>query len=66
MAEANVLSYRVLFFEQADDGKFRPPEEYPRLAVSVAGSHDMPPLRGWLGAADITLKERLGLYGSPA
>jgi 4-alpha-glucanotransferase len=64
MAEANVLSYRVLFFEQAEDGKFRPPEQYPRLAVAVAGSHDMPPLRGWLGEADIKLKERLGLYGS--
>jgi 4-alpha-glucanotransferase len=29
MAKANVLSYRVLFFEQAEDGKFRPAEEYP-------------------------------------
>jgi 4-alpha-glucanotransferase len=65
MAKANVLSYRVLFFEQAEDGKFRPAEEYPRLAVAVAGSHDMPTLRGWLAGADITLKESLGLYSSP-
>jgi 4-alpha-glucanotransferase len=65
MAEANILSYRVLFFEQAEGGNFRLPEEYPRLSVGVAGSHDMPTLRGWLAGADITLKENLGLYSSP-
>lgn len=66
MSEANVLSYRVLFFEQAGEaGRFLPPEEYPRLAVAVAGSHDLPTLRGWLTGKDIELKERLKLYSSP-
>jgi len=65
MADANVLSYRVLFFEQAECGKFRPPDQYPRLAVAVAGSHDLPTLRSWLAGTDIELKDRLGLYPSP-
>jgi 4-alpha-glucanotransferase len=64
MAAANILSYRVLFFEQDEQNGFIPPERYPALAVAVAGSHDLPTLRGWLVESDIELKERLGLYPS--
>lgn len=63
MAAANVFSYRVLFFEQdGETGAFLPPDAYPALALAVAGSHDLPTLRGWWEARDIALKERLGLY----
>jgi malto-oligosyltrehalose trehalohydrolase/4-alpha-glucanotransferase len=62
MAAANILSYRVLFFEQDADGAFLPPEAYPSLALAVVGSHDLPTLRGWWERRDITLKDSLGLY----
>jgi 4-alpha-glucanotransferase len=65
MAAAQILSYRVLFFEQDEQGAFLPPDAYPRLALSVAGSHDLPTLRGWWAGDDITLKEQLGLYPQP-
>ena len=43
MSAANILSYRVLFFEQDDDtGAFLPPAAYPSLALAVIGSHDLP------------------------
>jgi 4-alpha-glucanotransferase len=58
---ANVLSYRVLMFEQDADG-FILPENYPEKAVAVAGSHDMATLTGWHAGTDIALKEQLGLY----
>jgi len=61
MAEARILSYRVLFFEKDANG-FLPPDRYPALALAVAGSHDLPTLRGWWDAGDIDLKERLHLY----
>jgi 4-alpha-glucanotransferase len=64
MAAANILSYRVLFFEQNEQDGFVQPEQYPALAVAVAGSHDLPTLRGWLVETDIELKDRLGLYPS--
>jgi 4-alpha-glucanotransferase len=64
MAAAHIFSYRVLFFEKDDKGAFRSPDQYPALAVAVAGSHDLPTLRGWLVESDIELKERLGLYPS--
>jgi 4-alpha-glucanotransferase len=65
MADANILSYRVLFFEQdGDTGEFTMPSEYPRLAVAVAGNHDLATLRGWWEARDLDLKASLGLYPS--
>jgi 4-alpha-glucanotransferase len=67
MAAANILSYRVLFFEQdIETGEFLPPEAYPELSLSVVGSHDLPTLRGWWEGGDIDLKEHLGLYPDPA
>jgi 4-alpha-glucanotransferase len=62
---ANILSYRVLFFEQNwDEGGFILPEDYPRLGLAVASNHDLPTLVGWWEGRDINLKERLGLYPS--
>ncbi|WP_135470324.1 malto-oligosyltrehalose trehalohydrolase [Crenalkalicoccus roseus] len=65
MAAANILSYRVLFFEQDEAGAFLPPAAYPALALAVIGSHDLPTLRGWWEGRDLDLKERLGLYPEP-
>ncbi|HJU17893.1 MAG TPA: malto-oligosyltrehalose synthase [Stellaceae bacterium] len=64
MAAANILSYRVLFFEKDEHG-FLPPERYPERALAVAGSHDLPTLRGWWRASDIGLKEELNLFPTP-
>lgn len=61
MEAARILSYRVLFFER-EGSAFIPPERYPHLALAVAGSHDLPTLRGWWESGDIVLREGLGLY----
>jgi malto-oligosyltrehalose trehalohydrolase/4-alpha-glucanotransferase len=63
MEAANILSYRVLFFEQdMETGAFVPPQSYPQLALAVVGSHDLPTLRGWWEGRDLDIKERLGLF----
>ncbi|WP_127751610.1 4-alpha-glucanotransferase [Devosia sp. 1566] len=65
LAAANILSYRVLFFEQDfQTGTFVPPDQYPELALTVTGSHDLPTLEAWWEGDDITLKDSLGLYGT--
>jgi 4-alpha-glucanotransferase len=59
MSEARVLSYRVLTFERTADGGFLPASAYPRLAIGVAGNHDLPTLRGWWEGRDIALDAQL-------
>jgi 4-alpha-glucanotransferase len=63
MAKANILSYRVLFFEQSSkNGAYRKPEDYPGLSVAVASNHDLPTIRAWWEGSDISLRERLHLF----
>ncbi|MDG4601247.1 MAG: 4-alpha-glucanotransferase [Defluviicoccus sp.] len=64
MADANVLSYRVLYFEK-DGDRFKGPSEYPHLALACATTHDLATLTGFWQEADIDLKQRLNLYPSP-
>lgn len=59
MSEARVLSYRVLAFERTADGGFLPASAYPKLALAVAGNHDLPTLRGWWEGRDIALDAQL-------
>jgi len=64
MADANILSYRVTFFEQDEGGDYVSATEYPKTSVAVAGSHDLPTLKSWLSGDDIDLRASLGLYPS--
>ena len=63
MAKANVLSYRVLYFEKAGD-RFKTPAEYPGLALACVTTHDLATLAGFWQGSDLELKRRLNLYPS--
>ena len=64
LAEAGILSYRVLYFEKDNTGAFALPTEYPRQALVTVSTHDLPTLAGfWLGE-DLELRGRLGLFPS--
>lgn len=66
LAAANILSYRVMFFEQNfDSGTFFAPDTYPELALATTGSHDLPTLLAWWQGRDLDLKQELGLFPSP-
>ncbi|MFN0103929.1 MAG: 4-alpha-glucanotransferase [Bryobacteraceae bacterium] len=61
LAEFGVLSYRLLYFEKKEEGKFKRPEEYPVEAVVSSTTHDLPTLAGyWLGR-DIESRTSAGL-----
>jgi glycogen operon protein len=60
IARADVLSYRVLWFERSGEG-FAPPAFYPKRAMACVSTHDLPTLEGWWAEADIAEKEALGL-----
>ena len=51
MADAAILSYRMLWFEQDAQG-FHPASSYPRLSAACLSSHDLVPFKGWTKSAD--------------
>ncbi len=65
MADADVLSYRVLWFER-EGGNFIPPARYPARAVACVSTHDLPTLAGWQAGADIAERAALGLLDAEA
>ncbi|WJG07853.1 4-alpha-glucanotransferase [Aliiglaciecola sp. LCG003] len=62
LAENGVYSYRVFFFEQAEDGGFYSPSHYPIQSMSTLTTHDMPTLSGYWHCHDLELGKELGLY----
>jgi len=66
LADAGVLSYRVFYFERRPDGEWKAPGEYPRRALAVVTTHDLPTLTGFWRGADVDLRRRLGVYGDDA
>jgi 4-alpha-glucanotransferase len=56
-----IFSYRVLYFEQDRDGRFRTPQEYPRDALVSATTHDLPTLAGFWTGRDIEARREAGL-----
>lgn len=59
-----VLSYRLLYFEREQDGRFKPPAEWPSQAVVAVSTHDLPTLRGYWQGRDLALRTALDLYPS--
>lgn len=62
LADNGVYSYRVFFFEQAEDGGFFSPSHYPEQSMSTLTTHDMPTLIGYWHCLDLELGKELGLY----
>jgi 4-alpha-glucanotransferase len=56
LADAGVLSYRPLIFENA----------FPRQAVACVTTHDLPTWKGFFEQSDLRLREKLGLSVDPA
>mgnify|MGYP001180942713 FL=1 len=61
---AGVLSTRVLYFERREDGRMKPPQDYPLQAAAAVTTHDLPTLAGFWQGLDISLRDRLGLFPS--
>jgi len=60
LARWGILSYRVLYFERAANGAFKPARRYSKRALVTVNTHDHPPLAGILEGRDIELSQELG------
>ena len=63
MGRANVLSYRIVVFEQGRDG-FRPAADYPAAALACLSTHDLPVLAAWWRGDDVDRREAHGLVSA--
>ncbi|MFC3120494.1 4-alpha-glucanotransferase [Agaribacter flavus] len=66
LQENGIYSYRVFFFEQAEDGGFYSPAHYPVQSMSTLTTHDMPTLSGFWHCDDLVLGKELGVYPDEA
>jgi 4-alpha-glucanotransferase len=65
LARWGVLSSKVLYFEiDTKRGRFKPPETYPRLALTTANTHDMPTIAAFWRELDIELRAQVGAISS--
>ena len=61
---AQILSTKVLYFERAGDGGFRPPDDYPYLSCATASTHDLPTVAGFALARDIDARALTDYYAN--
>lgn len=62
LREAGIHSYKVFFFETAEDGGFISPAHYADQSMSALCTHDMPTLRGFWHCDDLKMGSEIGLY----
>lgn len=65
MSHANLLGYRLFYFERNAQG-FVPSRQWPRSALACVGSHDTATLAGWWSGSDIDVRLKIGLYDKAA
>ena len=61
LSRYGILSYRLFYFEKERSGQFKPPSEYPRLALVSAATHDLPTLAGFWQNRDIEARRQAGV-----
>ncbi|MGH3241372.1 MAG: 4-alpha-glucanotransferase, partial [Spirillospora sp.] len=61
LAERGVLGTSLLWFERDADGRPKPAKRWRELSLATVGTHDMPPITGFVHGDHIGLRDRLGL-----
>ena len=61
LADWGVWAYRVMLFERAEDGSFRPPPHYAESALVTFSTHDLATFAGWSTGRDLREKRALGI-----
>jgi 4-alpha-glucanotransferase len=65
-ADRGVFGTSMAWFERDSGGAPLPPPKWRELCLATVGTHDMPPIEGFLNGDHIALRERLGLLTRPA
>lgn len=62
LADTGIHSYKLFFFEVAEDGGFFSPAHYKEQSMSALCTHDMATLKGFWHCEDLRMGKELGLY----
>ncbi|WP_149261454.1 4-alpha-glucanotransferase [Actinomadura sp. K4S16] len=65
LADSGVLGTSLLWFERDGKGRPKPPGRWRELSLATVGTHDMPPITGFVHGDHIDLRDRLGLLTRP-
>lgn len=61
LARRGILGTSVLWFENGDDGRPLPAENWREYCLASVTTHDLPPTTGYLAGDHVRLRHRLGL-----
>ncbi|MFI0411267.1 4-alpha-glucanotransferase [Actinomadura sp. 3N508] len=61
LADHGVLGTSLLWFERGADERPKPAKQWRELSLATVGTHDMPPITGFVHGDHIDLRDRLGL-----
>lgn len=64
-ADRGVFGTSIAWFERDSGGGPLPPKKWRELCLATVGTHDMPPIAGYLRGDHIALRERLDLLVRP-
>ncbi len=66
LASQHVLGTSMLWFARQRDGSPLPPEQWRRACMATVGTHDVPPVTGFVTGDQVAARARLGLLADPA
>ncbi|HXP19346.1 MAG TPA: 4-alpha-glucanotransferase [Streptosporangiaceae bacterium] len=65
LAEQSILGTSLLWFARESDGSPLRPEHWRRRCMATVGTHDVPPVSGFVTGDQVTVRARLGLLNDP-
>ena len=65
LASRGILGTMMLWFAHDDDGAPLPPERWRRACMATVGTHDVPPVSGFVTGEQVSVRADLGLLKAP-
>jgi len=65
LASQHILGTEMAWFASQNDGSPLPPSRWRRWVMATVGTHDVPPVAGFVAGDQVTVRARLGLLGNP-
>jgi 4-alpha-glucanotransferase len=64
LASQHILGTEMAWFARQSDGSPLPPARWRRWCMATVGTHDVPPIAGFVAGDQVTVRARLGLLGN--